>query len=87
MKLNIKILNISAWFAILIAYIFPYINNGGTLALGYPFNFLFIITLVETSIDRSSSLNLLALLINTLILYFLITVFLKFTKKLKNNLN
>lgn len=83
MKLNLKILNISAWFAILIAYIFPYINNGGTLALGYPFNFLFIITPVETSIYRSSSLNLLALLLNTLILYFLIIVFLKFTKKLK----
>lgn len=72
MKFNKKLFNWSAWIILLITYVFPYQSTDGfATKFGYPFAFL---TVYKTSPGRtlltSQSLNVLILIINILIVYF-----------------
>ena len=86
MKFDRKLFNWSAWIALVLTYIVPYQIDGLAVKCGFPIRFWKIYTnnTPNSSLLNSSSLNLLELAINILIIYLIISIINKLYIKLKN---
>jgi len=86
MKFDRKLLNWSTWITLVLTYIVPYQIDGLAMKCGFPIRFwkIYIFTTPNSSLFNSSSLNLLELAINILIIYFIISFICKFYIKQKS---
>ena len=76
MKVNFKLLNISAWLVIISTYILPSQNFGGfTTKFGYPFSFLTVYdTPLKHTLLSSCYINIFGLALDIMVFYFTITL-------------
>ncbi len=86
MKFDRKLLNWSAWIALVLTYIVPYKIDGLAVSFGFPIRFwqFHINKTPNSSLLNSSSLNLLELAINILIIYLIISIIYKLYIKQKD---
>jgi len=86
MKFDRKLLNWSTWITLVLTYIVPYQIDGLAIKCGFPIRFwkIYIFTTPNSSLLNSSSLNLLELAINILIIYFIISFIYKLYIKQKS---
>lgn len=86
-SLNLKTLNLSAWLTVISTYLLPYRHTDGfETSFGYPMPF---ISVHDVPIGRtpfsSMSVNALALIINVLIVYIILSAITKVWKRLKKS--
>lgn len=86
MKFDRKLFNWSAWIALVLTYIVPYQIDGLAVKCGFPIQFwqIHISNTPNSSLLNSSSLNLLELGINVLIIYLIISIIYKLYIKQKS---
>lgn len=89
MKFYRKLFNWSAWLALVLTYVVPYQIDDLAMKCGFPIRFwkIYISTAPNSSLLNSSSLNLLGLVINILIIYLVISFIYKlyFKQRISNN--
>ena len=87
MKFNIKTFNISLWITLILAYVLPAQSiDTHTSIYGYPLAFLTVPNLIEGKTLLSSlGVNLLYLLLNIVVVYFIIIFFKSILKKVLPN--
>lgn len=87
MKLNKKILNVSAWIVVLLTYLLPTFNyQKNELKFGYPIPFLTIHNKeIQRTLLTSFNLNLVILTIDIVAVYFIVNLIIKvYTKNKKS---
>lgn len=86
-KINWKIINIAFWFEVILCYVLPF-NTTDTFQyqVGFPMPFIFIYN-TELGVNplMSMHLNPLGLFANGMVLYLVITVFVKIYKRIRLN--
>lgn len=75
-KIDLKRLNISAWLVIISTYLLPYRNSDGfETVIGYPIPFISVYDVpIGSTPFNSMYINILALLLNVVIIYIICTV-------------
>ena len=86
-KINWKIVNIAFWIELILSYILPFKTaDNFQCQVGFPISF---ISVYDTSISvnplMSMHLNPLALFVNGIMIYFIISMCLKIYKRMKDN--
>ena len=86
MKFNRRLFNWSVWISLVLTYVLPYQIDGSAIKCGFPIRFwkIRINTIPNSSLLNSSSLDLLLLTINILIIYLIISFVYKLYIKIKS---
>lgn len=84
-KLNKKYFNWAAWITVILTFILPYQSTDGfAFEFGYPFTFLTVYNNKPTkTLVMSSATNILVLLLDMLIVYYIIYFACRLRDKLK----
>lgn len=86
-KLNLKILNWSAWILLFLTYILPYrYTDGFETSFGYPIPFVSIYDIpIDSTPFMSMSVNALAIIFDVLIVYLVISMVMKLWNRFHKN--
>ncbi len=84
-KLNLKRLNFAAWLTLFVTYLMPYrFTDGFETSYGYPIPFVSIYNSpLRKTPFYSMSVNLLAVIIDVLILYLILSIVMRIWNKLR----
>ena len=88
-NINWKILNLAFWIEIVLSYLLPFkIIDNFQYKVGFPIPFITIYnTAIRVNLLMSMQLNPLALLLNAMIIYLIISLLIKASYKFKTQSN
>ncbi|MEC0238208.1 hypothetical protein P4H71_28240 [Paenibacillus kribbensis] len=85
-KINWKVMNLSAWIVIIVAYVYPFRFVDNVTKVGFPISFLTVYGKEwRTNLLMSFDIDLGRLIINIAIVYLVITVLVRIYKRYKKS--